>query len=536
MATESCWDRGCAALVSAAHAIPYACPCLFGENGRYELVELEAMTAKSWVYRAKDHKLRCDEESPQVAIKISRLQGDVQEAYLGRKVEHDGVVRVLDVGRTPEGFGFLVMDWVDGGDLASGDVPWSSRDAASFVAKLSRTVQAAHGVLVIHCDLKPSNVLLTREREPRLADFDLAHRAGTEPAARKGTLGYMAPEQYLGLPHSHGVQADVYALGGILHFLVIGNAPHGEVAEIIKARLKAGTVPSCQGVEKALAKVIQRALSPDLDIRYATAHALATDLEHWLGHRPLSAENPSILRRARLWSRRHPAKAVAVAGCVLGTCVALAARSEWVKREKAREGQVATKVEQKVGSVKEGLRSMVGQFGRRLTVEKHNQMNNEELLASLAIMQWLDFGETAAPPSATGSLREYGVDTWTEILVRCEGRGASGDLLALYAHVNLARLALAAGDLAVAERHVACAEKGWTNKLSENDTTAVAVRAIRAIVDAGLRPDSGTSKAEALLTLHEEAKAVGIGDSLLRQLEAAAKGASSGGRIAKQPK
>ena len=525
MPSDSSWDRGYASLLSAAEAVPYACPDAFGPAGRYQLVELAAITTKSWIYRATDQSFASDGEAPVVAIKISRLQNQPSEAFLGRRVDHEGVVRLMDHGLTPEGYSYVVMEWIDGGDLASGEVPWTPRDAARFCAKLARTVQAAHGVLVIHCDLKPSNVLLTREREPRLADFDLAQRASDSNSIRKGTLAYMAPEQYKGLPGSHSVQADVYALGGILYFLVVGRAPHGDDAAVIADHLTRGVIPECAGIDHDLAGILRRAFSPDLAVRYETAHQFAVDLERWLDHLPLEWQAPGPVRRIRLWSRRNRAMAVALCALLVGTMVAGVARAEWVRREKIRDAEVVTqsdaKAQQKYDSASSLVRGMLVQAGRMLTAERRNQMNNEELLASLTVMQWLDTPPPGRTGNASDSLHQYGVDVWTEVLNRSEQRGAGSDTLTLFAHINLARLALSSRDLPLALKHVEQAERQWGGKLAEGDTAGLVLKVLRAILTKeGVA--SGTSapaaSAAALAALEAEATKAGIGESLLRHL------------------
>ncbi|MFT3685898.1 MAG: serine/threonine-protein kinase [Phycisphaerales bacterium] len=265
MATDSSFMQGYAALLSAAELVPFDCPSPFGPADRYQLDELAAITTKSWVYRATDQSFLADGKAPRVAVKISRSPGAELEGFLGRRVEHPGVVRVLEQGRTEEGHGYVVMEWVDGGDLSSTDLPWSARDAARLVLRLARIVQAAHRVLVVHCDLKPSNVLLTHDLEPRLADFDLAQRVSDDSQSRKGTLAYMAPEQFRGGPGSQSVQADVYALGGILHVLLKSLPPHGDDEETIKAALRSGTWAECAGVEPSLCAIMRKALRPTLN-------------------------------------------------------------------------------------------------------------------------------------------------------------------------------------------------------------------------------------------------------------------------------
>lgn len=523
MSSDSCWERGCASLLSAVEAIPYPCPSLFGAANRYQLVELTAITSKSWIYRAKDLSFAIDGEAPFVAIKVSRQGGLSQEACLGRKVDHEGVVRLLDHGQTAEMLSYVVMEWVEGGDLDASEVPWSEREAARFVTKLARVVQAAHGVFVIHCDLKPSNVLLTRDREPRLADFDLAERLSQASEVRKGTLAYMAPEQYRGLPGGNSVQADVYALGGILHFMVVGAPPHGSDPVEIAASLSAGRVPRCAGMDADLASIAKRALSPELSYRYRSADALAADLERWVAFRPLEWKTNYPHRRGWMWARRHPATAVALSALLASGVIGVAARYEWLRRERVRDSEVAARSEKKAkehfDAATSGAREMLLSAGRMLTKERRNQMNDEEVLASLTVLQWLELPQREHESAKERSLNEYGIELWSEILARLERRGAPNDSLALLAHINLSRLAVSNGDDQMAARHLAQAEHRCSDQLADNDSTRVAIRVLRAIlVDRGAIEQAVPLSQAARTELETEAKQVGIGESLLRQL------------------
>src|SRR5262249_42116276 len=138
------------------------------------------------------------------------------EAESLARLSHPGVVQIHDVG-TQDDKPYLILEFVEGGSLADkldGD-PWERGAAAALVLRLAQTVQAVHDMGIIHRDVKPANVLLTRDGAPKIADFGLARQlsagaALTATGAVLGTPSYMAPEQASGGKRAVGPPADVY--------------------------------------------------------------------------------------------------------------------------------------------------------------------------------------------------------------------------------------------------------------------------------------------------------------------------------------
>jgi tRNA A-37 threonylcarbamoyl transferase component Bud32 len=181
-----------------------------------------------------------------VAVKVLRkerlaselaVQRFRREARLTASLKHSGIVDVHGLGRLPGGGYFMVLDLVVGQDLSRlGIVP--PPRAGRILASLAEILSHVHETGIIHCDLKPANVLVDAADNVFLTDFGLARRFGggapetvfdDHPA---GTLAYMAPEQIDSRFGAIGPWTDVYGLGGILHTLLFGQPPFvGSVEE-----------------------------------------------------------------------------------------------------------------------------------------------------------------------------------------------------------------------------------------------------------------------------------------------------------------
>jgi ABC-type amino acid transport substrate-binding protein len=244
---------------------------------------------------------------------------------------------VYEVGEAG-GVPYCALEFIAGGTLADriAGRPLQPRDAARLVAQLARAVQHAHDRGVLHRDLKPANVLLAADGTPKIADFGLAKRLEADsgerntPARRPtrtgsilGTPAYMAPEQAGGGGKYVGPPADVYALGAVLYECLTGRPPFSgpdtfttlmQVIEREPVRPRAVN----PAVPKDLETVCLAAMAKDADRRYASAAALADDLDRFLDGKPVTARPVGRFGRATRSCRRNPvavlaAVAVAVA-------------------------------------------------------------------------------------------------------------------------------------------------------------------------------------------------------------------------------
>jgi len=292
---------------------------------RYRIVALVGRGGMGEVYRADDLKL-----GQPVALKFlpadlerdpaahDRLLAEVRSA---RTVSHPNVCRVYDVGDI-DGRVFLTMEYIDGEDLASllrriGRLPVAK--ALEVARQLCAGLAAAHDKGLLHRDLKPANVMIDGRGQARITDFGLAVRAGAAatPADFAGTLAYMAPERFRGMPAT--VQSDLYGLGLILYETYTGKSPFkaGSVQEWERAHTDSTpSSPSALAseIEPAVDRAILRCLEKDPTKRPASAAQVAAALP---GGDPLAAalaagETPSpelvaasgeegTLPRAKAW-------------------------------------------------------------------------------------------------------------------------------------------------------------------------------------------------------------------------------------------
>ncbi len=257
--------------------------------GPYQIERVLGHGATSTVFEAKHVAL-----GRPVAVKLlhEHLAGDerlrqrfLREGRIASQIRHPNVVDVLDVGEH-DGIPFLVMELLDGADLAS----WlrahgrlSPSEAVGTVLPLASALVAAHTMGTLHRDLKPGNVVLSHDARgdllPKLVDFGLSKRRGgdssiqlTQGDAVLGTLGYMAPEQLIGGLHADE-RSDQYGLAAILYECLVASPPYSgatvqDLLETIRARAVESTRIIAPEVPPELDVIVLRALSHDREARF----------------------------------------------------------------------------------------------------------------------------------------------------------------------------------------------------------------------------------------------------------------------------
>ena len=266
------------------------------EIGRYRIREQLGRGTFGTVYLAFDPELRRD-----VAIKVPRVRyfsdGQtidrfLEEARAAALLRHDGIVGVLDFGRSDEVVCFVVMEYVPGESLAKylskSKLPIAR--SVQWVAAIAEALDYMHRHGLIHRDLKPANILLDENNRPRVADFGLAireeHRAYHDSEVA-GTLKYMSPEQLRGDVGCIDARTDVWALGVVLYRLLVGRCPF-DAAQVGELRMQIQEVepPSLREADRTvpqkLEEICLRCLAKSAGARYSSALEVASDLNSWL--------------------------------------------------------------------------------------------------------------------------------------------------------------------------------------------------------------------------------------------------------------
>jgi serine/threonine protein kinase len=255
------------------------------------------------------------------------------EAEAVARLQHAHIVQIFEVGEY-QGKPFFSLEFCPSGSLDKklAGTPLPPKEAAALVQSLAKAMHAAHQAGVVHRDLKPANVLLGADGAPKVTDFGLAKLA--DPAAVSavvltrsgeivGTPSYMAPEQAAGKAVS--TQTDVYALGAILYECLTGRPPFkaATVMDTLYQVLSGEPAPPSRlnpQTPRDLETICLKCLRKEPAQRYASAEALAHDLQQFQRGEPITARRVGVLGWASQWVRRYPA----VAG-LLGVVVLLAA-------------------------------------------------------------------------------------------------------------------------------------------------------------------------------------------------------------------
>lgn len=297
---------------------------------------------------------------------IAQALIDAERRSLAR-MHHPGIARILDAGVVPDAQGqplhYLVMEYVQG-------VPLDQHVRAHRLSLVQRVallrevcaaVAHAHHHLVLHCDLKPANVLVDEAGRARLIDFGIARLFDTAEGQADGdalptayTRGYASPARLAGEPPS--VADEVYALGVLLTALGEAAAP---------------------GLDAELAAVARMASAEAPAARYASADALDADLQRWQQQRPLRALPGHWRYRARKLVQRHPWRVAAVSTSLGLLLLALGVIATlYLRADRAR-----VEAEQRFHQVRTLANYMLGELDAQLEVMPGTTSLRRELIA-----------------------------------------------------------------------------------------------------------------------------------------------------------
>lgn len=342
--------------------------------GDYEILERIARGGMGVVYKARQISL-----NRLVALKIipgNELANPVErqrfriEVEAAANIDHPRIVPIYEVGEH-DGYYFYSMRLIEGGSLAQHMARYRNdpRAAARLIISAARGIHYAHQRGILHRDLKPANILLDSDGRPHVADFGVAKHlrvsgldspangvessrsdglstgdpAADSPRGRPpsceleltqvgeiiGTPSYMAPEQASGKKGVVTIAADIYSLGAILYEMLTGRPPFKGPTRMATVRqvLTERPTPPRQlnpKIDRDLERICLKCLERDPQQRYASAEALAEDLERWLAGEPILAAPATWWYRVWKWVKRRPTMAALVGATALITILALA--------------------------------------------------------------------------------------------------------------------------------------------------------------------------------------------------------------------
>jgi serine/threonine-protein kinase len=356
-------------------------------RGRYTLSRLHATGGIGRVWLARDQSLGRDvalkELLPERASRSDLWARFLKEAQITGQLEHPGIVPIYEVGRHPDDQPFYTMRFVRGRTLLEaiedyhrkrreGNAgPLELRELLTAFVGVCNAIGYAHSRGVLHRDLKPQNVILGDFGEVMVLDWGLARlfdepepdetarthiETNTETSATMqgqalGTPAYMAPEQAEGRLDLFSPRTDVYGLGAILFEILAGQPPFmGDDTTTLLRRVIHSEPQAPRSLvtqtPPTLDAICLKALAKKPEGRYASAKALATDVERWMADEPVSAWREPLRVRAGRWVRKHrtvvATALAALSVAVVGLLAVAVVQAESRRRLAETNGQLET--------------------------------------------------------------------------------------------------------------------------------------------------------------------------------------------------
>ena len=260
-------------------------------NGRYEILKSVGFGGMAEVYLAKDVLL-----DRKIAVKVLRkkfldsktqLEQFKREARSAARLIHPSIVTIYDV--CDEGdISYILMEYVEGVSLKAFEEQNGRMDpmlAVALTAQLASALDHAHKHNIIHCDIKPQNIVLTEAMVPKIVDFGISRIVSNETmaftASVVGSVHYFSPEQAQGLAVT--AQSDIYSLGIVFYEMLTGKVPFdGNNAVSVARKQVEEQAPPLKSywpeAPDALQRIIDKALAKNIKDRYATAEDMKNDL------------------------------------------------------------------------------------------------------------------------------------------------------------------------------------------------------------------------------------------------------------------
>ena len=262
-------------------------------SDRYEIIDIIGTGGMSDVYKAKDHKL-----NRFVAVKVLKAEFSANKNFVSKfRVEaqsaaglmHPNIVNVYDVGEE-DGIHYFVMELVEGITLKNyieKKLRLSVKEAISIAIQVSMGIEAAHNNGIIHRDIKPQNIIISKEGKVKVADFGIARAATSDTITSHamGSVHYTSPEQARG--GYSDAKSDIYSLGITMFEMLTGRVPFdGETTVSIAIQHIQNEIPSPRDyvaeIPVSVEQIIFKCTQKNPDRRYASVAELIQDLKRSL--------------------------------------------------------------------------------------------------------------------------------------------------------------------------------------------------------------------------------------------------------------
>ncbi len=405
---------------------------------RYRVIDKIAAGGMAEVFRAESagiegfkKKVAIKRVLPHLSQKRKFMSMFLDEARLSAHLSHSNVVQVFDIGMGDDTY-FIVMEYVDGADLKAIIETLRKRgqqfplEAAVYIAtKICEGLAYAHDLTdgrgnpfgIVHRDMSPPNVLITRYGEIKITDFGLAKANNqlekSEPGIIKGKFSYLAPEAAMG--HEVDTRADIFAVGIILWEMLAGRKLFlGESDYATVKLVQQANIPSLaeinHKVPPGLERIISKSLARDLNQRYGHALALAEDLNGFLYHhgQPVGAWDISrlVLQALDERQRQKPGSANIIDQLIKQALFEFTSLGSPQEQSGASPGGRTTPTGTPSPHEGNGVRDWESEIQIKNPYGPGRSVGNDKLLSSLQDLQVGNLSALEDMPSGTGSLEK----------------------------------------------------------------------------------------------------------------------------------
>lgn len=281
--------------------------------GGYRIIEKAGAGAMATVYKAKqlslDRVVAMKVMNPELGDKPEFVERFEREARSVARLNHPNVISGIDRG-IQDGIHYFVMEFATGtavGALLERGGAMDEGRVANIAIQIARALEHAHEAGLVHRDVKPDNILLTKDGIAKLCDLGLAKDRPDKEGRSLGTPNYISPEQAKG-SSDVDIRADLYSFGATLYHMLVGSPPFAGNAKVVMVKHLSEAPQPLQEIEPDISAEMQRIvlklLAKEPADRFQSPKHLIGDLEHYMQSQGQSSAGPQVQRRQRRRRRR----------------------------------------------------------------------------------------------------------------------------------------------------------------------------------------------------------------------------------------